>query len=65
MTKIWVNHYGWIMGGNAKNGFKFTKTKMGAKPFSGNKSDYRSELFDTCKFIEMKMQCNYDLVQCE
>ena len=65
MTKIWVNHYGWIMGGNVKNGFKFTKTKMGAKPFSGNKLDCRSELFATCKFIEMKMQCNYDLVQCK
>ena len=63
-TKIWVNHYGWIMGGNPEKGFRFTKQKDGAKPFSGDKLDTRSELFAVCKFIELEMLCNYDLVLC-
>lgn len=64
MTKIWVNHYGWIMGGNPEKGFRFTKQKAGAKPFSGDKWDNRSELYAACKFIELEMMCNYDLVRC-
>ena len=64
MTKIWVNHYGWIMGGDTKKGFRFTKLKAGAKPIRGDKLDMHSELFDVCKYVEIKMMCNYDLVPC-
>lgn len=62
MTRIFVNGYGWIMGGNTEVGLRFTKSKIGAKPFTGSQMDSRSELFSTVKYIEMTMKCNYDLV---
>lgn len=57
--KIWVNHYGWICGGSPDNGLRFTKMKMGAKPFD----EFSKETFETCIYIERVMQCNYDLVR--
>jgi len=59
MIKVWVNHYGWIMGGNPDRGLKFTKHKAGAKPFE----EFGKELLETRIFIEQKMQCHYDLVR--
>lgn len=64
MVRIFVNHYGWVVGGNAEKGLRFTNLKAGAKPFTGSVMDYRSELFSVVKHIEMNMQCNYDLVYC-
>lgn len=57
--KIWVNHYGWICGGNPDKGLRFTKMKAGAKPFD----EFSKETFETRLYIEQKMQCNYDLVR--
>lgn len=63
MSTIWVNGHGWVMGGDAVRGLRFTKIKAGAKPFAGIKEDYKTELFDVCKYIEIKMQCNYDIIR--
>ena len=59
MVKIWVNHYGWICGGNPEKGLRFTKMKMGAKPFD----EFSKETLETRIYIERVMQCNYDLVR--
>ena len=59
MVKIWVNHYGWIMGGDPDRGFKFTKHKVGAKPFE----DHSKELLNVRICIEREMMCNYDIVR--
>lgn len=64
MVKVWVNGHGWIMGGNDKNGYRFTRAKAGAKPFTADKCDYRSDLYRVCKYVESVMQCNYDIVNC-
>lgn len=59
MIKVWVNHYGWIMGGDPDRGFRFTKAKDGAKPFE----EFGKELLNVRICIERNMQCNYDLVR--
>lgn len=46
--KIWVNHYGWICGGNPEKGLRFTKMKMGAKPFD----EFSKETLETRIYIE-------------
>lgn len=61
MVIVWVNHYGWVMGGSPEKGLRFTMHKAGAKPFD----EFGKELFNTRYFIENKMQCNYDVVRCE
>ena len=57
MAKIWVNGFGWVMGGNPETGLKFTKQKAGAKPFD----EMGKELLNVRIYIEQKMQSHYDL----
>lgn len=58
MTKIFVNHFGWVMDGTPKTGLKFTKHKAGAKPFD----DFGKELFNVRFYIERTIKANYDLI---
>lgn len=55
MIVIWVNHYGWILGGNAEKGLRFTRQRAGAKPFEPYSKDY----IETMRYVEGVMQCNW------
>lgn len=59
MVRIYVNHYGWVMGGSPETGLKFTPHKAGAKPFPS----FSKELMETRIYIEGKMLCHYDIVE--
>lgn len=56
MRILYVNHYGWIVGGTPETGLRFTKHREGAKPFD----PYSNEYFDVCYYIENTLKCNYD-----
>lgn len=63
--KIYVNHYGWVMGVNrtdgAVTGLRFTKVKAGAKPFAGDWIGDK-ETDSVLYYIENTMRCAYDKV---
>jgi len=67
MMKIYVNHYGWVMGikrdGQRVTGLKFTKHKEGAKPFEGD-WDTNPDLFGVLYYIENTLKCHVDRVKC-
>lgn len=65
MMKIYVNHYGWVMGikrdGWKVTGLKFTKHKEGAKPFKGDWT-VDKEAGDALRYAQGVMQCHVDKV---
>jgi hypothetical protein len=61
MCKIYVNHYGWVAAFSKERGCFFVKNKDGAKPYP-LMPDYETE--KVLRFIEGKMQCHRDVVQC-
>ena len=61
MIVLYVNHYGWLMGGSINKGFKFAKTKAGAKPLDERQPYNETE--QIIDFIRNKMGCNVDEVK--
>lgn len=65
--KIYVNHYGWVMGiirtGKDVIGLKFTKHKAGAKPFKGD-WDVDGDAYDALRYAKNTLKCHVDKVFC-
>ena len=69
MIKLYVNHYGWVMGINRSKDddeiidLRYTKHKEGAKPF---KDDWNADpdLWDVLYYIENTLKCHVDRVRC-
>ena len=69
MIKLYVNHYGWVMGINRSKDddeiidLRYTKHKEGAKPF---KDDWNADpdLWDVLYYIENQLKCHVDRVKC-
>lgn len=61
MVILYVNHYGWLMGGSIKKGFTFTTLKASAKPFEERQPYNETERI--IDYIRNKMGCNVDEVK--
>lgn len=55
--KVYVNHYGWVCGGNPETGLKFARSRASAKPYE----EFGKELLEIRIYIERVMRCHYDL----